>query len=36
MAPAGFLEHPAVKKSLQGFIQATEDMEKYVVETLRI
>jgi transaldolase len=36
MAPAGFIEHPAVKKSLQGFIQATEDMEKFVVETLGI
>jgi transaldolase len=34
IAPAGFIEHPAVKKSLEGFIQATEEMEKFVLKTL--
>jgi len=34
MAPADFIGHPAVKKSLDGFIQATEEMEGFVLETL--
>jgi transaldolase len=34
MAPPDFIRHPAVKKSLDGFIQATEEMEDFVHKTL--